>query len=90
MILLRYISAVLIGVCILFARAQVTVQDEWLAPALPDFSTTITIGETYDIQWTKELYTAFPQYAPSANVTDVDLWITTSDSDTCQILIQRW
>jgi len=68
-------------------QAQV-VQDDWLAPALPDLSTTITIGETYDIQWTKNLYSWFPQYAPSANITDVDLWITTSESADEQILIQ--
>ena len=78
---------ILAALSILSARAQV-VQDDWLAPALPDYSTTITIGDTFDIQWTKNLWSWFAQYAPDANVTDVDLWITTSDSDDEQILIQ--
>jgi len=89
MLSLQYAFIVLTGLFALSTRAQV-VQDDWLAPALPDYSTTITIGETYDIEWTEHLYAWFPYYAPDANVADVDLWITTSNSAEGQLLIQCW
>lgn len=55
--------------------AQV-VQDDWVFPSLPDESTIMNTGDEYMIRWTTNLTDWFPQYAPSADVTNVDLWIT--------------
>lgn len=69
--------------------AQV-VQDDWLAPSLPDASTTITIGDNYKIQWDANLVTWFPQYASQADPSDCSLWITESQTNSSyQNLIQR-
>lgn len=69
------------------AQTATTVQGDWLAPALPDFSTTITLGENYDLQWTDHLQDWFAQYAPSANITNVALWLTPSSGADGEILI---
>lgn len=53
-----------------------TVQDDWIAPAGPDNSTTLVVGEEYTIQWTASLWEWFSTYARSADVSNVDLWIT--------------
>ncbi|KAK4935200.1 hypothetical protein LTR10_023700 [Elasticomyces elasticus] len=60
--------------------AQV-VQDDWLAPALPDFSTTITLGSTFKIQWDSNLVRWFSTYAPEANASNCALWITGSHAN---------
>ncbi|KAI1615718.1 hypothetical protein EDD36DRAFT_195389 [Exophiala viscosa] len=72
LILLAYLRVV---------SAQV-VQDDWLKPALPDFSTTITLGSTFRIQWDANLVSWFSQYAPEANSSDCALWVTGSQSNT--------
>ena len=59
------------------AGAQV-VQDDWLKPALPDFSASLPLGSNYTIQWTQNLYTWFAKYASAADVTNVDLWFKSS------------
>ncbi len=53
-----------------------TVQDDWVAPAAPDFTATLTIGELYTITWESSLVDSFPSYVPDADVSSVDLWIT--------------
>ena len=41
----------------LFAAAiGATVQDDWVYPALPDLSVNMTVGDTYTISWTSDLY----------------------------------
>lgn len=54
-------------------QAQV-VQDDWLAPSLPDGGTAVQTGTNYTIRWTANLHTWFSQYAATADVTNVDLW----------------
>ena len=58
-----------------FVRAQ-TVQNAWINPSLPDNSTTLTIGEIFDIKWDSNLQNLFSTYAPNASTSDADLWIT--------------
>ena len=53
-----------------------TVQDGWVAPAAPDFTSTLTIGESYMITWESSLVDSFANYEPDADVSSVDLWIT--------------
>ncbi|RVX73124.1 hypothetical protein B0A52_02251 [Exophiala mesophila] len=53
-----------------------TVQDLWISPAPPDFSTNLTIGEFFTIRWDSSLADSLSIYAPSADPTSVDLWIT--------------
>ncbi|KAJ9503885.1 hypothetical protein LTR99_002648 [Exophiala xenobiotica] len=53
-----------------------TVQDDWVAPAAPDFTSTLTIGESYMITWNSSLVDTFASYLPDADVNSVDLWIT--------------
>jgi hypothetical protein len=69
-----------------FTRAKV-VQDDWVNPSLPDYSTTIKPGETIRIEWTKNLAGWFEQYAPSANVTNVSLWFTATEDIKYQHLV---
>lgn len=71
------------GFLLYLTQAQ-TVQDSWLAPALPDLSTTITLGKSYNIQWTDQLQGSFALYAPSANVSDVALWIAPNNASVGQ------
>ena len=66
----------------------VTVQDDWVQPSLPDNHTSLYIGESFPIKWTAHLYTWFADYAPSANVTSVDLWVTSTDDAQYSELIQ--
>jgi hypothetical protein len=71
------LSSALVALAVLLClpvEAQV-VQDDWLNPALPDFSASLLLGSNYTIKWTKNLYSWFPQYAPAADVTNVDLWL---------------
>lgn len=69
------------------AQTASTVQGDWIAPALPDTSTTLTLGETYELQWTSHLQTWFSEFAPNASISDVDLWITPSNGVTGETLI---
>ncbi|OCT54575.1 hypothetical protein CLCR_03049 [Cladophialophora carrionii] len=57
------------------ATAQ-TVQDSWITPSPPDFTSNLTIGEFYLLSWNSNLVNSFAPYAPSADVNSVDLWIT--------------
>ena len=73
-------SSALIALAILLynlVEAQV-VQDDWLRPALPDFSSSLTLGTNYTIRWTQKLYNWFPNFAPDADVENVDLWLKSS------------
>ena len=58
------------------SQCQGTVQDLWISPAPPDFSTNLTIGEFFTIRWDSSLADSLSIYAPSADPTSVDLWIT--------------
>ena len=51
-----------------------TMQDEWLAPGLPDLSTNITAGSQYTIRWTKDLQNWRDTFCPGCNVHKVDLY----------------
>jgi len=85
-----FLSCFFVGLTIfgLLAKAQ-TVQDDWVAPALPDDITDIFIGTTYTIQWDSNLYTWFPQFAPAANSSNCNLWVTGSSvNSSYQSLIQ--
>lgn len=53
-----------------------TVQDAWISPAPPDFTDTLTIGESFNISWKPDLLNSFAFYAPSVDVSSVDLWVT--------------
>lgn len=53
-----------------------SVQYSWITPAAPDFTSTLTIGDLYNISWESDLIDSFATYAPSADVSSVDLWIT--------------
>lgn len=74
------LSSGLIALAVLLCRsveAQV-VQDDWLRPALPDYSASLVVGTNYTIQWTQNLYSWFPKYAPDADAENVDLWLKSS------------
>lgn len=60
-------------VCLL--RAQ-TVQDLWITPAPPDFSTNLTVGEMYELRWDSGLVDQFAAFAQTVDPTNTDLWIT--------------
>lgn len=73
-----HITRLLLGalcLCCGLTEAQ-TVQNDWVRPAGPDNSTTLYVGRTFQLQWTSNLFSWFATYAPGADVTDVDLWIT--------------
>lgn len=53
-----------------------SVQDSWISPEPPDNTTVLTIGETFNIRWTTDLWEWFASYDSEADPTDVDLWIT--------------
>lgn len=55
---------------------QGTVQDLWISPAPPDFATNLTVGEVFTIRWDTSLAGSLSIYAPSADASNVDLWIT--------------
>ncbi|KAJ9606807.1 hypothetical protein H2200_008817 [Cladophialophora chaetospira] len=56
-------------------RSQ-TVQDSWIAPAGPDFTSTLTVGELYTITWNPNLTDWFASYLSDGSAENVDLWIT--------------
>jgi hypothetical protein len=56
-------------------RAQV-VQDSWIAPSEPNFSSSLTVRDLYELRWYPNLTGWFPTYAADADVSNVDLWVT--------------
>ncbi|KAI0201426.1 hypothetical protein F4808DRAFT_126429 [Astrocystis sublimbata] len=58
-----------------------TVQDDWVFPQKPDYSTTVQLDKEYTIQWTSALSTWFPNYCPDCDPNSVDLWVTGAGSD---------
>ncbi|PSK42145.1 hypothetical protein B9Z65_4059 [Elsinoe australis] len=52
------------------------VSDDWVRPQYPDGTTVLTAGQEFELRWTRNLTRWFPGYAPSANVTNVTLWVT--------------
>ncbi|PNS18129.1 hypothetical protein CAC42_3574 [Sphaceloma murrayae] len=52
------------------------VSDDWVQPQWPDGTTLLTSGQAYELRWTANITRWFPGYAPSANVTNVTLWVT--------------
>ncbi|KAL4863549.1 hypothetical protein BDV12DRAFT_206392 [Aspergillus spectabilis] len=59
----------------------ITVQDLWVFPRAPDFSSDITTGTTIQIRWQQELTNVFSTYCTQCDTTDVDLWLTGSNYD---------
>lgn len=57
-------------------KVTATAQNSWVAPGLPDESTTITKGQTYNIQWNNNLTLWFAGYAPDADINNVTLWVS--------------
>ncbi|KAI0543982.1 hypothetical protein F4679DRAFT_566580 [Xylaria curta] len=52
-----------------------TVQDDWVFPQKPDFSTSLQLGREYRLQWTSALQNWFNYYCPDCNPNSVDLWV---------------
>lgn len=88
MVALRY-TPLRILLATLFALhcAAQTVQDAWISPSNPSFSTTIQIGETFKVQWTDDLAVWFGKKAPSVDPTDTTLWLTIAN-DTLEYLVK--
>ncbi|SPO04388.1 uncharacterized protein DNG_07073 [Cephalotrichum gorgonifer] len=78
MVAFRYTAVLLSTFFAVLCGAQF-VQDAWISPATPDFSSSIQIGKTYEIRWSEDLVGFFGTYAPSIDITDATLWLTVSD-----------
>ncbi|KAK5044877.1 hypothetical protein LTR84_010415 [Exophiala bonariae] len=75
MIALRNIYVLLSLLLVSFSEAQ-TVQDLWISPASPEFSTNLTVGETYELKWDSSLADQFATFAQTVDPSNTDLWIT--------------
>ncbi|KAH7072073.1 hypothetical protein BKA63DRAFT_568003 [Paraphoma chrysanthemicola] len=53
-----------------------TVQDDWVAPAAPDESTSLQSGFPFTLMWKTTLQNNFKTYCPSCDVRQLDLWVT--------------
>lgn len=62
--------------CIALRVRAVVVQDDWVFPQGPDKSSTLDLDDPYTVQWTTNLQSWFPKYAPNANTSNLDLWVT--------------
>ncbi|KAL2831791.1 hypothetical protein BDW59DRAFT_125268 [Aspergillus cavernicola] len=60
-------------------RGQGTVQDLWNLPVAPDYTTNFTAGTSVNISWSSGLVQNFAGYCEDCDVTDVDLWLTSSE-----------
>ncbi|KAL3455905.1 hypothetical protein BJX64DRAFT_53579 [Aspergillus heterothallicus] len=56
-----------------------TVQDLWIFPQAPDFTSEITTGTTVTIRWHTELQAVFAQFCTECWTSSVDLWLTGTD-----------
>jgi hypothetical protein len=61
-----------------FAKAAGTVQDLWIFPKAPDFTSELTVNTTIQIRWHEELQAVFAQFCTQCDTTNVDLWVTGS------------
>ncbi|KAL3447686.1 hypothetical protein BJX65DRAFT_307747 [Aspergillus insuetus] len=61
-----------------FATAQGTVQDLWIFPKAPDYTSELTVNTTIQIRWHEELQAVFEQFCTLCDTTNVDLWVTGS------------
>ncbi|KAL2855699.1 hypothetical protein BJX68DRAFT_264053 [Aspergillus pseudodeflectus] len=61
-----------------FAKAAGTVQDLWIFPKAPDFTSELTVNTTIQIRWHEELQAVFAQFCTLCDTTNVDLWVTGS------------
>ncbi|KAJ8132714.1 hypothetical protein O1611_g913 [Lasiodiplodia mahajangana] len=77
--MLLVLSAPLTLLLLTFAYAAGSVQSDWVFPQVPDYSTTIQLGEEYQIQWTSALQGWLQSYCPDCNTASVDLWVTSSN-----------
>ncbi|KAI0471203.1 hypothetical protein F4859DRAFT_484739 [Xylaria cf. heliscus] len=55
------------------------VQDDWVFPQSPDYSTVLQLGKEYTVQWTSALQDWVDSYCPDCSPYSVDLWITSSN-----------
>ncbi|KAL3483487.1 hypothetical protein BJX62DRAFT_244845 [Aspergillus germanicus] len=60
------------------ATAQGTVQDLWIFPKAPDYTSELTVNTTIQIRWHEELQAVFEQFCTLCDTTNVDLWVTGS------------
>ena len=57
-------------------------QQDWLFPVYPDYTTTVTIGKTYHLQWDSNLKNWFSSWcAVCGDPSNVDLWVQTGHND---------
>ena len=52
------------------------VQDEWVFPSLPDYSSSASDGDRYTFKWTSELQTYFKEFCPKCDPENVAVWLT--------------
>ncbi|KAL2847779.1 hypothetical protein BJY01DRAFT_246680 [Aspergillus pseudoustus] len=60
----------------LSASAEGTVQDLWIFPEAPDFTSEITTGTTIQIRWHSDLEQVFAYFCTQCYTGNVDLWLT--------------
>ncbi|KAJ0421424.1 hypothetical protein BJY00DRAFT_323212 [Aspergillus carlsbadensis] len=73
-----YIHSVLILLSASLAAAQGTVQDLWIFPKAPDYTSELTANTTIQIRWHEELQVVFEQFCTLCDTANVDLWVTGS------------
>ncbi|KAI0855752.1 hypothetical protein F4860DRAFT_530007 [Xylaria cubensis] len=61
------------------AQQAQTVQDDWVFPQLPDYSTVLERDQNYTLKWTSNLKNWFSYFCSQCNTTQVDLWVTALD-----------
>ena len=71
--------------------SQAIIQCYWDAPALPDNSTNITLGETYTLRWDTLLASTVDYFLQGADPTSLALFVTPSDGSVAgETLISGW
>jgi hypothetical protein len=57
------------------------VQDGWTSPTKPDESTKLQSGNPFTLVWKSNLQGDFSNYCPPCDVGQLDLWVTTFNSN---------
>jgi hypothetical protein len=69
---LNFVLAILaLGVSVLGSP-----QDEWTFPSLPDYSSSVSDGETHTFSWSPKFQTYFKEFCPKCDPENVAVWLT--------------
>ncbi|KAJ6787457.1 hypothetical protein PWT90_08731 [Aphanocladium album] len=85
-----FVRTIFVFLATLFVQSSATtVQELWSFPPAPDGAITMYAGNTYKVEWGRDLKGSVKMYCPTCDPENANLWLTNGDDSSIAVLIAR-